>query len=144
VTPLRADRLLALPVRLHGIPVGRPVDLLLDLHERKAVGLDVLCGDEVHRFLPLQTAVVSAEEIGIRSPFLLLEEDELAFYRARTVPLSALRGMMVRRGERERGTLDDVVVGSNGSVDAVVVDEHELPLDDQVQIDLESRSAAVS
>jgi sporulation protein YlmC with PRC-barrel domain len=144
VTPLRADRLLALPVRLHGIPLGRPVDLLLDLRERKAVGLEVLCGDEVHRFLPLQTAVVSDDEIAIRSPFLLLEEDELAFYRARTASLSALRGMVVQRTGRKLGTLEDIVVGSDGSVDAVVVDERELPLDEQVQIELESRSAVVS
>jgi hypothetical protein len=144
VTPLRADRLLALPVRLHGIPLGRPVDLLLDLRERKAVGLDVLCGDEVHRFLPLQTAVISDEEIAIRSPFLLLEEDELAFYRARTASLSALRGTAVQRTGRELGTLEDVVVGSDGSVDAVVIDERELPLDEHVQIELESRAAAVS
>jgi hypothetical protein len=144
VIPLRADRLLALPVRLHGIPLGRPADLLLDLRERKAVGLDVLCGDQVHRFLPLQTAVVSDDEIAIRSPFLLLEEDELAFYQARTAPLAALRGMVVRRAGRELGTLEDVVVASDGSLDAAVVNERELPFDAQVEIELESRSAAVS
>ena len=31
MSPLRAEHLLALPVRLHGIPLGRPVDLLVDL-----------------------------------------------------------------------------------------------------------------
>ena len=144
MTPLRADTLLALPVRLHGIPLGRPVDVLIDLRERKAVGLDVLCRDEVHRFLPLQTAVVSDQEIAIRSPFLLLEEDELAFYQARTAPLTALRGMAVRRPHRELGALDDVVVASDGSLVAVVIDDHELSFDDQVEIELESRSAAVS
>jgi hypothetical protein len=144
VTPLRADRLLALPVRLHGIPLGRPVDVLIDLRERKAVGLDVLCGDDVHRFLPLQTAVVSDDEVAIRSPFLLLEEDELAFYQARTTPLTALRGTAVRCARRELGALDDVVVASDGSLVAVVIDGHELPFAEQLEIELESPSAAVS
>ena len=40
------DELLALPVRLHGIQLGRPIDLLLDRDARRAVGLDVFCGDE--------------------------------------------------------------------------------------------------
>ena len=48
-----ADELLRLPVRLHGIQLGRPVDVLLDAEAWRVVGLDVLCGDEVHRFLPL-------------------------------------------------------------------------------------------
>jgi len=144
VSPLRAEHLLALPVRLHGIPLGRPVDLLLDLRERKAVGLDVLCGDEVHRFLPLQTAVVTAEEIAIRSPFLLLEEDELAFYRARTVPLSALRGTDVVRAGSRAGTLEDVVVAAGGSLAALVIDERDVPFDETIQIEPESSSAAVS
>ena len=84
--------LLALPVRLHGIQLGRPVDLLLDRDTLRAVGLDVLCGDEVHRFLPLPTASVSDDEIAILSPLVLLEEDELHFYRSKTFALSALRG----------------------------------------------------
>jgi hypothetical protein len=136
--------LLGLPVRLHGIPLGRPVDLLIDLRERKGVGLDVLCGDEVHRFLPLEAAVVSDEEISIRSPFLLLEEDELAFYQARTAPLATLRGVVARRDGRVLGALDDVVVASGGALAALVVDGRELPFDDQVHVELDSRSAAVS
>ena len=48
---ITGDELLALPVRLHGIQLGRPVDLLLDRDAQRIVGLDVLCGDEVHRFL---------------------------------------------------------------------------------------------
>jgi hypothetical protein len=144
VTPLRADRLLALPVRLHGIPLGRPVDLLLDLDERKAVGLDVLCGDELHRFLPLQTAVVSDEEIAIRSPFLLLEEDELAFYQARTTALSMLRGLEVQRGGHHVGGLDDVVVAAGVSLSAIVVDGRELPFDQSVELEAKGRPVAVS
>ena len=144
MTPLRVDRLLALPVRLHAISVGRPVDVLLDLEERRAVGIDVLCGDHVHRFLPLPTAVVSDEEIAIRSPFVLLEEDQLAFYRQRTVELTALRGSRVRHGDRDVGRLEDVVVRADGTIAAVVVDQRELPVDETVRIQSESRQAAVS
>ncbi len=53
MTERTGDELLAMPVRLHGIQLGRPVDLLLDRDARRVVGLDVLCGDGVHRFLPL-------------------------------------------------------------------------------------------
>ena len=59
MSELSGDAILSLPVRLHGIELGRPVDLLLDRESLRVVGLDVLCGDEVHRFLPLPTAVVA-------------------------------------------------------------------------------------
>ena len=62
---IAADELLRLPVRMHGIQLGRPVDVLLDPDGRRVVGLDVLCGDEVHRFLPLAAAELAAEEIGV-------------------------------------------------------------------------------
>ena len=45
---------LQLPVRLHGIPLGRPTDLLLDLDLRHVLGFVVRCGDESVRFLPLR------------------------------------------------------------------------------------------
>ena len=91
------DELLALPVRLHGIQLGRPVDLLLDRDAQRIVGLDVLCGDEVHRFLPLPTAAVGRGEIRILSPLVLLEQRELDFYRSRTLALSRLRDRVVER-----------------------------------------------
>ena len=113
------DELLGLPVRLHGIQLGRPVDLLLDPHAQRAVGLDLLCGDEVHRFLPLPTAAVGREEIRILSPFVLLEQHELDFYRARTLALGRLRGRAVERHGRKIGLLQDVVVaGENCSCTA--------------------------
>jgi hypothetical protein len=136
--------LLVLPVRLHGIQIGRPVDLLLDLEERKAVGLDVLCGDDVHRFLPLSTAAVSDEEIVIRSPFVLLEEDQLAFYRQRAVELATLRGKSVERDGRHVGALEDVVVRAEGTVTALVVGGCELLFDESLRIQPSRRAAAVS
>jgi hypothetical protein len=39
--PRSATELLQLPVRLHGIRLGRPVDLLLDLAEWRALGFVV-------------------------------------------------------------------------------------------------------
>jgi hypothetical protein len=144
VNPLPADRLLALPVRLHGIQLGRPVDLLVDLVDMKAVGLDVLCGDDVHRFLPLPTASVRDEEIVIRSPFVLLEEDQLVFYRERTAALATLRGKDVQRSGRLLGVLEDVVVGRDGTLAAIVVDDQQVPFDESVRIETDRRSAAVS
>lgn len=118
---LTGAELLALPVRLHGIQLGRPVDLLLDRETLRTVGLDVLCGDEVHRFLPLPTASVGDEEIAILSPLVLLEEDELDFYRSKTFALSAQRGRPVQRKARDLGALEDVVVDSGGGLVAVLV-----------------------
>jgi hypothetical protein len=140
------DELLALPVRLHGIQLGRPVDLLFDREVLRAVGLDVLCGDEVHRFLPLPTAAVGAGEIAIRSPLVLLEEDELDFYRSRAVALSSLRGRGVERRGRGVGTLRDVVIALDGELRAVVVDAdgrtERLRFDGALRFAPESRSAA--
>lgn len=117
-----AEALLQLPVRLHGIQLGRPVDLILDLQAQRALGLAVLCGDEVHRFLPLAAASVGDEEITVRSALTLLEEAELAFYRDRASELSALRGVELVRDGRPVGRLRDVVVGDAGALEAVVVE----------------------
>jgi hypothetical protein len=144
--PLRADELLGLPVRLHGIQLGRPVDVLLDREELKALGLDVLCGDKIHRFLPLPTAVIRSEGIAIRSPLVLLEEDELAFYRSRAVGLSALRGRAVEHNGRKLGTLLDIVIAADGSLAEVVVENAEgqrtYPFQSNLHFAPGSRSAA--
>jgi hypothetical protein len=143
---LTGGELLALPVRLHGIQLGRPVELLLDREVHRAVGLDVLCGDEVHRFLPLSTAAVLSEEIAILSPLVLLEEEELDFYRARAVTLGSLRGRAVERNGREVGRLRDVVVGRGGELKALVMDAGgrtvRLRVDDSLRFARASRSAA--
>lgn len=143
---LSGDALLALPVRLHGIQLGRPVDLLLDREAVRAVGLDVLCGDEAHRFLPLPTAAVSEDRITIHSPLVLLEEDELDFYRSRTFALSSLRGRPVHRNGREAGTLRDVVVAPGGELVAAIVDtgalSTQLAFDGTLRFAPERRSAA--
>jgi hypothetical protein len=143
---LSGDALLALPVRLHGIQLGHPADLLLDRESFRAVGLDVVCGDDVHRFLPLPTAVVSEDGIVIRSPLVLLEKPELDFYLARTFTLSSLRGRVVQRGGSEAGTLRDVVLGPDWDPVALIVQSEgrtrSVVFDDTIRFAPESRSAA--
>jgi hypothetical protein len=136
------DELLALPVRLHGIQLGRPVDLLLDRDAQRLVGLDVLCDDEVHRFLPLPTADVRRAEIRILSPLVLLEQCELDFYRSRTLALSRLRDGVVERNGRQLGPLRDVVVAADGRVVAAIVDHERIPFDAGLRFAPKRRSAA--
>lgn len=139
---LTGAELLALPVRLHGVKLGRPVDLLLDRDTLRTVGLDVLCGDEVHRFLPLPTASVSDDEIAILSPLVLLEQDELHFYRSKTFALSTLRGRPVERKGRDLGALGDVVVDPMGELVAVVVAGKRIASDGELRFAATRRSAA--
>ena len=142
MSELTGAELLALPVRLHGVQLGRPVDLLLDRNTLRAVGLDVLCGDEVHRFLPLPTASVSGDEIAILSPLVLLEQDQLDFYRSKTFALSTLRGRTVERKGRDLGALGDVVVDPMGELVAVVVAGKRIASDGELRFAAHRRSAA--
>jgi hypothetical protein len=125
VTELSGEAILSLPLQLHGIELGRPVELLLDRESLRVVGLDVLCGDEVHRFLPLPTAKIGADALTIHSPLVLLEEDELGFYRARAFTLKSLRGQAVMRKQRSLGKLRDVVFGADGGLLAVLLESGE-------------------
>jgi hypothetical protein len=140
------DDLLRLGIRLHGLTLGRPVDALLDRDELKVVGLDVLCGDQVNRFLPLAAAKLVDDAISITSPLVLLEEEELDFYRSRTFSLGALRGRPVRRRDQDLGLLRDLRLNPDLTVAAVVVDvggrEEVVPLDDSIRFDPRSRTAA--
>ena len=79
----RATELLQLPVRLHGIRLGRPVDLLLDASEWRVLGFVVLCGDESLRFLVFAAADVQQDAIAVPSALLLLEDVGLLPCRAR-------------------------------------------------------------
>jgi hypothetical protein len=143
---LTGDVLLSLPVRLHGIQLGHAVDVLLDRETLRAVGLDVLCGDDVHRFLPLPTAMVSDQEIAILSPLVLFEEDELAFYRSRGFALSSLRGRPVESKRSQLGKLRDVLVANDGTLLAVLVEAsgktERVPFADTIRFTPASRNAA--
>jgi hypothetical protein len=141
-----AADLLELTVRLHGIALGRPVDLFLDRDDLTVVGLDVLCGDEEHRFLPLAAAKLTDEGIAISSPLVLLDEAQLDFYRSRTFSLGAIRGRAVRRNDRDLGVLRDLRLNRDLTPSGVVVAidgrEQLLPFDPSLHFDPRSRSAA--
>ena len=77
-----ATELLRLPVRLRGIRLGRPIDLLLDPVEWRALGFVVHCGDESSRFLVFAAADLLEDAIEVSSVLLLLED--VGFYRDRS------------------------------------------------------------
>lgn len=103
-----AAELLRLPVRLRGIQLGRPVDLLVDVPSRRVLGLDVLCGDDVHRFLPMPAVTIREDELAVSSALTMLDESELGFYRARASALSELG-------------LEDILVGPDGTIEDFIV-----------------------
>src|SRR5947209_11651611 len=103
-----ATELLQLPVQLHGIRLGRPVDLLLDPDDWRALGFVVLCGDESTRFLAFAAADLRDDAIEVPSALLLLEHVE--FYRERSQSLRGLLGRVVVSGRRELGELRDLFV----------------------------------
>jgi hypothetical protein len=113
-------RALRLPVRLHGIQLGRSVDLLLDPAEWRAVGFDVHCGDEASRFLPYSTARVSDEAIVVNSALMLLEDIE--FYRTRARSTRSLLGSEIQVDGAVAGTLRDIELEAGGAVAELVLD----------------------
>ncbi len=123
----RATELLQLPVRLHGIRLGRPIDLLLDASEWRVLGFVVLCGDESLRFLVFAAADVQEDAIAVPSALLLLED--MDFYRARSRSLRDLLG----------GELRDLVLAPDGSVETLLVEE-----DDAVREARPARTAVES
>ena len=102
-----ATELLQLPVQLHGIRLGRPVDLLLDPVEWRALGFVVLCGDESSRFLVFAAADVQEDAIALPSALVLLEDVE--FYRERS---RSLRDLL-------HGGLSDLLVAPDGTAETV-------------------------
>jgi hypothetical protein len=129
VRGLTADDILRLPVRVRGIQLGRAVDLLLHPTQPQALGVDVLCGDERHRFLPLSAATIGDQELEAASPLVLLDLHDDSFYRREARPLSVLRGQPVG----EVGVLQDVVLGDDWSIEELLVEEgggvRQVPLD---------------
>jgi hypothetical protein len=120
VRGLSADALLHLPVRLNGIDVGRPVDVIMAPDLDRALGLDVLCGDAAHRFLPLSAATVATDEITLSSA-LTLVDDPGYYLRKGAGYRSALNHAVVRNGQR-LGVLRDLLLGADGSVTELVVE----------------------
>jgi sporulation protein YlmC with PRC-barrel domain len=145
-SPLSAEELLQFPVRLDGIDVGRAVDLIVDPLQKRALGLDVLCRDDVHRFLPLAAAELRESEIRLTSPFALVDDDGFEFYRGRASSLRQLKGMHVARRGRDLGSIRDVVVSASGEIQAFVVasgeDEVSVPVEPEVSIDANGRDGS--
>jgi hypothetical protein len=115
---LRGDELLRLPVRLRGIHLGRVVDVLLHPTEPQALGVDVLCGDETHRFLPFSASSLGEEAFEVQSPFVLLDLPPDSFYRLQARSLVELRGTRV--GD-EGLSLLDIVLGPEWGVEELVL-----------------------
>ncbi len=118
-----ATELLQLPVQLHGIRLGRPVDLLVDAEEWRVLGFVVLCGDDSERFLVYAAASPREDEIDVRSALLLLED--VGFSRGRSRSLRALLGGTVANGRCELGELRDLLLTPDGAVAALAVELEE-------------------
>jgi hypothetical protein len=92
-----AEALLQRPVCFRDIELGRVVDVILDTSLRRILGLDVLCGDRVSRFLPYGACQIAGEAVGVDSALVL--SDEIEFYRSHGQALTVLK----RRGAVLRG-----------------------------------------
>jgi uncharacterized protein YrrD len=103
------------------IRLGVVVDVLLDDALRRVLGFDVLCGDRVHRYLPLAACDVEEGTISGGSALVLMRQ-ELDFYRNRGRALTAIRGFPVRRRGRALGTVADLVFASGGELRGMVVE----------------------
>ena len=148
MTSIAAEQLLRLPIRLRGIDVGHAVDVILDPEGRRALGLDVLCKDDAHRFLPLTAARVGEDEITVASALMMLAADELAFYRKRASTVRLLRGAHVQLKGKDVGRLEDVMVSSDGTIAALIVDGAKgltrYELDDTLRITADPRRVSAA
>jgi hypothetical protein len=132
--------LLHLPVRSRGIVLGRPVDIVLDLGSRRAVGLDVRCGDAAHRFLPLPAAELLDDEVRVDSALTLLD----SFSGGRRTTFRSLLGATVERDGVKADALSDVVLDRDGSIRAIVAGPRRIDFDEHVTLVPTRRSASAA
>jgi hypothetical protein len=129
VRRLTGEELLRLPVRVQGVRFGRAVDVLLHPTDPRALGIDVLCRDERHRFLPLAAASVGPNGVEVCSALVLLDLGDDSIYRLEARGLNDLRGTPVSG----RAALQDVVLGPDWAIVELVLDDSEgskrVPLD---------------
>jgi len=111
---LSAADLLGIPVRLHGILLGRPTDLLLDASARRVLGFVIESGDDAARFLPFAASQPGEDTIAVASALMLL--DDLAFYRKHGVSFRSLLGIRIERENAFAGTLIDMHLDLAGDV----------------------------
>jgi hypothetical protein len=64
-----------------GIELGRVFDVILEAEAERPLGLEVLCGDGRHRFLPMAALSRFGVDIQVESSLTLLASAELDFYR---------------------------------------------------------------
>ena len=125
---LSGEELLRLPVRVAGIELGRVVDILIHPSEARAVGADVLCGDERHRFLAFAATRLADDALEVSSALVLLDLQEDSAYRLEARALSSLRG-----GSVDGGSLLDVVLGPEWTIVELVLEgaegQRQVPLD---------------
>ena len=114
---LTGDDVLRLPVRSRGIKLGHVSDLFVDLDHGRVLGIDVHCGDDTTRFLPLAAGQFAGGEIVVPSALVLLDEQGAAFYRKRAARFRELRGMEV-----DAGRLVDVVFDEEGGLRSLLVE----------------------
>jgi hypothetical protein len=93
---MRVEGLLRLPVRAGTIELGRSVDVILDPADNRVLGLDVLCRDGSHRYLPLAAANVGYDAIEVDSVLVLLDLDDRSFYRREATSLRELMSQKAR------------------------------------------------
>jgi hypothetical protein len=110
-----AAAVLQLPIRLRGIQLGRPIDLLVDVEAWNVLGFVVLCADESQRFLPFAASQPRADAIEIGSALLLLED--AGFYEQRGTSYRSLLGT-----DFAGGMLRDVELTSSGHVVTLVIE----------------------
>jgi hypothetical protein len=113
---LSAAASLRVPVRLHGVQLGWPTDLLVDVDSWHAVGFVVHCGDDAVRFLPWAASQPSEGEIAVGSALMLLED--VAFYAKRSVSFRSLVGGGLPLG----GVLHDLLIGDGGFVSELEIE----------------------
>lgn len=109
-----AAGLVGAPVRLHGIMLGRALDLVLDGAGRRMLGFVVESGDDAPRFLPYAAAQPGADVIAVASALMLL--DDLSFYRKHGLSLRSLLGTAIERENVPVGTLIDMHIDESGAV----------------------------
>lgn len=140
----RGQQLLDRAVILRGIRLGVTVGVFVDAGALRVVGLDVLCGDGNHRFLPLSACDVGERDLEVDSALVLMDEH---YYRDNSRSLAALRGKPVLRDGQEVGSLVDLVLGADGAAQELVVEAQgrllTLPAGDGVGLGSDRLSRAV-
>jgi hypothetical protein len=111
-----ARLLLEMRVTTRGIDLGWAVDLVLNEELDRALGLDVVCVDRQHRFVPW-FACRFGRTVEVRNALSLMDAREASFYRAKG---SSLRTFLQALGG-SNSSARDVLLDGTGSMVAVTL-----------------------